>query len=109
VLSKSAQENPIDFFNNKLLKKHPNASFILFSEEKDQNILSKYNHSMLFMDGYSDEALIGVRFMKDKPVVAAYSDTLCLDALMSDGIDYFEYNTRGSFYNNHTPAIVTFY
>ena len=71
---------------------------------------------MLFLDGYDPKCIIGVRFKKDSVVVAAYSDNDCVQSLIEDdgmteedAIEFFEYNTRGSYVGEHTPVFITLF
>ena len=107
-----SESDSINFFNENILDKYPLVSFLYYVDGDREN-LANYNVDMLFLDGYSDNCLLGVRFRHGHQVIAAYYDFSCIQDLVSDGmieedaVEYFEYNTRGSYYNNNTPAIIT--
>lgn len=98
---------------NKLVEDYPEISFIKY-DNGGMDELAKYNNDMLFLDGYDPKALVGVRIKSGSSIIAIYDDTLCLESLMDnddmteeDAIDYFEYNTRGSYVGENTPAFLT--
>jgi hypothetical protein len=102
-------------FNLNILDKNPTISFILITDQ-NQDLLSEYNNKMLFLDGFDDNSIIGVRIKSGCNIVAAYDDSMCIQSLIdgedmdeTDAIEFFEYNTRGSFVGNDTPAIVTLF
>lgn len=107
-----SESDSIIFFNENILDKYPLVSFLYYTDGSRED-LANYNVDMLFLDGYSDNCLLGVRFRHGYQVIAAYDDFACVQNLVSDGmveedaLEYFEYNTRGSYYNNNTPAIIT--
>jgi hypothetical protein len=109
-----SESDSINFFNENILDKYPLVSFLYYADDNREN-LANYNVDMLFLDGYSDNCLLGVRFRHGYQVIAAYDDFACIQNLISDGmteedaVEYFEYNTRGSYYNNNTPAIITLF
>ena len=112
---KLSEDDAIRYFNIEILDKNPIISFIKMSNETP-DVLSEYNNSMLFLDGYPHNCIIGVRIKKDSKIVAAYSDSDCVDSLMEgddmtdeDAVEYFEYNTRGSYVGEHTPVFVTLF
>jgi hypothetical protein len=111
---KLTEDEAIRYFNVEILDKTPIISFIKTSNETP-DILSEYNNSMLFLDGYPHSCIIGVRIRKDAKIVAAYSDGDCIESLMEDdmtdeeAVEFFEYNTRGSYVGEHTPVFVTLF
>ena len=112
---KLTEEEAIRYFNVEILDKNPVISFIKMSNETP-DVLCEYNNSMLFLDGYPNNCIIGVRIKKDTKIVAAYSDADCVDSLMEDdemtdedAVEFFEYNTRGSYVGEHTPVFVTLF
>ena len=110
--NKLNESDSIEYFNKNILDKFSSVSFLYFING-DRDNLSNYNIDMLFLDGYSDDCLLGVRFKQNSEIVAAYDDSACIQNLISDGMteedayEYFEYNTRGAYYNKNTPAIIT--
>jgi hypothetical protein len=112
--NKLNESDSIEYFNKNILDKFSSVSFLYFING-DRDNLSNYNINMLFLDGYSDDCLLGVRFKQNSEIVAAYDDSACIQNLISDGMteedafEYFEYNTRGAYYNNNTPAIITLF
>ena len=76
---------------------------------------SDYSNKILLADGF-DDAFIGVGDNAQGNPVAVYSIEKCLDILaeqfkdeedaMSDAIDYFEFNVRGSYVGEFTPMFV---
>jgi hypothetical protein len=112
---KLTEDEAIKYFNIEILDKNPVISFIKTSNETP-DVLSEYNNSMLFLDGYPHNCIIGIRIKKDTKIVAAYSDADCVDSLMEDdemtdedAVEFFEYNTRGSYVGEHTPVFVTLF
>jgi hypothetical protein len=98
---------------NKLIEKYPMISFIKYLDESLDK-LSKYNNEMLFLNDYNANSLVGVCFRHEKKVVSVYDDYLCIQSLVEsdgmedeDAIEYFEYNTRGSYVGENTPAFLT--
>jgi hypothetical protein len=98
---------------NKLIEKYPMISFIKYLDESLDE-LSKYNNEMLFLNDYNANSLVGVCFRDGKKVVSVYDDYLCIQSLVEsdgmedeDAIEYFEYNTRGSYVGENTPAFLT--
>ena len=69
----------MNIFN--ILDKNPTISFILATGE-NQDILSDYNNKMLFLDGFEDNCLIGVRIKSGCNIVAAYDDSMCIQSLI---------------------------
>jgi hypothetical protein len=121
IIAKIMKKNNITYdeaikdFNINILDKNPTISFILATDE-NQDILSDYNNKMLFLDGFEDNCLIGVRIKSGCNIVAAYDDSMCIQSLIEvdgmeemDAVEFFEYNTRGSFVGNDTPTIVTLF
>jgi hypothetical protein len=115
ILSIIESENKNDSISelNNLIEKHPMISFIKYSDES-QNELSKYNTNMLFLDGYGDNCLVGVCFRIGHDPISVYNDTYCVDYLIehdnmdeTDAVEYFEYNTRGSYAGENTPTFLT--
>jgi hypothetical protein len=112
---KLTEDEAIKYFNIEILDKNPVISFIKTSNETP-DVLSEYNNSMLFLDGYPHNCIIGIRIKKDTKIVAAYSDADCVDSLIEDdemtdedAVEFFEYNTRGSYVGEHTPVFVTLF
>jgi hypothetical protein len=111
---KITEDKAIRYFNIEILDKNPAISFIKTSNETP-DVLSEYNNDMLFLDGYPHNCIVGVRLKKDTKIVAAYSDFDCIESLMEDdmteedAIEYFEYNTRGSYVGEHTPVFITLF
>lgn len=110
-----SENEAITYFNIEIMSKNPEISFIKESSE-EPDLLCQYNNEMLFLDGYSNNCIIGVRFRKDAKVVSAYSDFDCINSLIEsdgmseeDAIEFFEYNTRGSYVGEHTPVFVTLF
>ncbi len=94
--------------------------------------ISEFNEEALLADGF-EEAIIGVCERAGSPPVVAYNRDLCIDILLSDGIEealneyedveaipeeryqelcedaieYFEYNVLGSYVGEHTPVFLT--
>ena len=112
---KMTENESIKYFNTEIMDKSPDISFIKEINE-DPDLLSNYNNEMLFLDGYSPNCIMGVRLKKDSKIVSAYSDFDCIQSLMEnddmseeDAIEFFEYNTRGSYVGEHTPVFVTLF
>jgi hypothetical protein len=97
---------------NQLIAAHPMISFIKYMDESWDD-LSKYNNEMLFLNDYNENSLIGLLFKHETNIVAVYDDYLCVQSLVEEGmeeeeaIEYFEYNTRGSYVGENTPAFLT--
>jgi hypothetical protein len=98
---------------NKLIENYPEISFIKYLNDSWDE-LSKYNKEMLFLNDYNSECLVGVRFKQDTNIISVYDDYLCVQSLMENddmdeemAIEYFEYNTRGSYVGENTPAFLT--
>lgn len=110
---KITEDEAIKRFNIDILENHSNLVFIKLSDEIESD-LSVYNNSMLFLDGYGSSCMIGVCIRQGCEIVAAYSDSDCVEWLIEnddmteeDAIEFFEYNTRGSYIGEHTPVFVT--
>lgn len=97
---------------NQLIESHPMISFVKYIDESWDD-LSKYNNEMLFLNDYSANSLVGLLFKHETNIVAVYDDYLCVQSLIEEGmeeeeaIEYFEYNTRGSYVGENTPAFLT--
>lgn len=108
------EDEAIRYFNVEILDKKPNIFFIKRSNESPE-ILSNYNNEMLFLDDYQDNHIFGVAFAKDSKIVAVYNDNDCINRLIDSGmseeeaIEYFEYNTRGSYVGENTPIFITLF
>ncbi len=76
---------------------------------------SDYSNKILLADGF-DEAFLGIAENSEGNPVAVYSIEKCLDILaeqfkdeedaMSDAIDYFEFNVKGSYVGEFTPMFI---
>ena len=109
------ENEAIRYFNIEILDKNPEISFVKESAE-NPDLLSEYNNEMLFLDGYPFNCIVGVRLKKDCKIVSVYSDFDCINSLMEndgmseeDAIEFFEYNTRGSYVGENTPAFITLF
>ena len=109
-----SESEAIEHFNLNILDKKPKIAFVRYVNESNM-VLSEYNEDMLFLDGF-DNALVGIRIQKDYDMVAVYEDNKCISILIdNDGMDeeeaieYFEYNVRGSYVGEHTPALLTLF
>lgn len=97
---------------NQLIESHPMISFVKYIDES-WNDLSKYNNEMLFFNDYSANSLVGLLFKHETNIVAVYDDHLCVQSLIEEGmgeeeaIEYFEYNTRGSYVGENSPVFLT--
>ncbi len=79
---------------------------------------SDYSNKILLADGF-DEAFLGIAENSEGNPVAVYSIEKCLDILaeqfkdeedaMSDAIDYFEFNVKGSYVGEFTPMFVNIF
>ena len=103
----------LNVFNLNILDAYPMISFVKITDESI-NSLSEYNNEMLFLNDYDPNCLLGVRIKKDHKIVSIYDDWLCVQSLMNrdsmgeeDAIEYFEYNTRGAYVGENTPAFLT--
>lgn len=110
-----SENEAITHFNIEIMGKNPDISFIKESTDSP-DLLCEYNNEMLFLDGYPNNCIIGVRFRKDAKVVSAYSDFDCINSLIEnddmseeDAVEFFEYNTRGSYVGEHTPVFITLF
>ena len=110
---KITEEKAIDYFNENVLTKYPELSFIHLIEDKNPKKLSLYNEGMLFMDDLNP-ALIGIRIKKDCDIISVYDERLCIDFLINSGIgdleeavEYFQYNVTGAYVGVNTPGILT--
>lgn len=80
--------------------------------EEIKEALAEYNEDMLFADGF-DEALIGCVSRCGELPVALYDEDKCIEILMEEGLtveealDHFEYNVRGSYVGENTPAFTS--
>lgn len=81
--------------------------------ETKSDALSCLNPNALLADGY-DKALIGVVKIHGE-FVALYDSDICLDILTQEQqmedeevLEYFEYNTLGSYMGPHTPAFTSY-
>lgn len=104
-------DQAVDYFNENILDKYENVSFICFIE-KTLAEFAKYNPDMLFFDDLNN-ALVGFKIEKNNEIVAVYDRDLCIDTLtetMDNDIDsayeWFEYNTTQSYVGNNTPCIL---
>lgn len=109
-LGKCNETGAIRYFNEHIIDNYPLISFIKVKKESREE-LSKYNKNMLFLDGYSNEP-IGVRFKSECQVVTAYDRDECISSLneqmpYEDAVEYFEYNTMGSYVGNQNPVFIT--
>lgn len=98
---------------NNMVSAYPQISFIKY-DDSGADELAKYNNDMLFLDGYAPNTLVGCRIKDGSNIIAVYDDTACVESLMDnddmteeDAIEYFEYNTRGSYVGENTPAFLT--
>ena len=75
-----------------------------------------YDHydidSIVLADGF-DDAFVGVSYRAGQGPVATYSYWACVEILMKqhgmdfdDALEYFEYNTLGSYIGDLTPVFV---
>ena len=118
ILDKISENNKIEYkealnqFNNEILEKYPMISFIKRSNETEEQ-LSEYNNEMLFLPDYNTNSLVGVKIQQDNNIVAVYDDFMCVQSLIDEGlseeeaIEHFEYNTRGAYVGENTPAFLT--
>jgi hypothetical protein len=107
-------QEALNFFNNNILEAYPMISFIKKSDESEEE-LSDYNKEMLFLPDYNKNTLVGVKIQQDRNVIAVYDDFMCIQSLIDEGlteedaIEHFEYNTRGSYVGENTPAFLTMF
>ena len=101
----------VDYFNENILDKYANVSFICFME-KTLDELARYNPDMLFFDDLNN-ALVGFKIEKNNEIVAAYDRELCINALtetmdadVDSAYEWFEYNTSQSYVGDNTPCIL---
>lgn len=75
--------------------------------------VAEANEEMLFADGF-DGALIGFVERCATPPVALYDRAKCIEILMlrdtmsyEEAVEFFEFNTLGSWMGENTPAFAT--
>lgn len=105
------ESGAIEFFNNNILVNSKHCSFVKFDNESTE-AKSEYNQDMLFMDGL-EAALVGVRIALGCEIISVYDENKCISTLIDEGmeeeeaIEHFDYNVRGAYVGEHTPAILT--
>ncbi len=96
-----------------LIENHPHISFVeYFSDHEADKLANLHDDMIIFTD--LDAAFVGVRYQAGKPLVAVYDENKCINIFMErdgmdmeDALEYFEYNTRGTYAGEYTPAILT--
>ena len=72
--------------------------------------LTEENPDALLADGFL-EAFVGIHRRFGQPALAAYDYDKCIEILMRDmsyeeAVEFFEFNTIGSWMGEHTPVFV---
>ena len=83
-------------------------------EGRIQDWIAEINEDAIIYPNLN-EALIGICEQFGRPPVAAYDLNKCIKVLIDDGmdedeaIDYFYYNTLGTWAGDSTPVFITMY
>lgn len=76
--------------------------------------LAQENEDALLADGF-EQCLAGICYQAGRPPLACYDYEKCIEKLMKDGmnreeaLEYFEFNTLGSFMGENTPVFVNLF
>ena len=83
--------------------------------QEGMDYLSEETPAALLADGFED-AIIGLCEVFNRPLLAAYDRSKCIDILMErDGMtgeeaeEYFSFNVSGAWHGDGTPVYVTLF
>ena len=87
----------------------------MIKEDMIKEWVSEWNEEALLADGFED-AIVGISERFGRSPVVAYDRDKCIQVLMDrdgmsyeDAVDFFNFNTLGSYIGPQTPLYITVY